>query len=84
MTEHWIQMHTVNCALCGVLFDEREAMESPDVEGEICPRCGENFTNCDWCGKMRMNEKMDLGVGPDELNICIGCAMEGKYKKDER
>lgn len=35
----WVDRHSVNCADCGELVDERDGLMNPDDEGEVCSRC---------------------------------------------
>ena len=35
----WVDAHSVNCAKCGELVDERECVPGPDGVGDICPKC---------------------------------------------
>jgi len=35
----WYDRHSVNCAVCGELVDERECVPGPGGEGDVCPKC---------------------------------------------
>lgn len=36
---NWIDRHSVNCYICGKLFDERESYGTTDDGGDICEDC---------------------------------------------
>lgn len=35
----WVDRHSVNCAKCAELVDERTCVPGPGGEGDICPKC---------------------------------------------
>jgi len=36
-TPRWIGAHSVNCAVCDTLVDERDC--APSADGDVCPEC---------------------------------------------
>lgn len=41
--ESWIDSHSVNCIVCGRLFDERDSVGTTDDGGDICPACEPDY-----------------------------------------
>jgi hypothetical protein len=39
----WVDRHSVNCVVCGTLFDEREGIIGKGGEGTVCPVCQKRF-----------------------------------------
>ena len=54
-TEHWVDVHSVTCALCGGLADERETIDlyenDTDLEGEAHKSCWEDHQDNDVAGE---------------------------------
>ena len=54
-TERWVDVHSVTCALCGGLADERETInlyeKDTDLEGEAHKSCWEDHQDNDVAGE---------------------------------
>jgi len=81
MNDRDIERHSINCADCGALIDERESLHVyvSEEEREICLTCFENkgYTHCDVCEKTKPDIEIDETHGYREAegyeNICIKC-----------